>query len=110
MKSIWVVIAALTLSLLGHLILYFGIPFLSSSSGTDIPEDLIIKTELRVEPPKKIQTTKTPQKKPSQANQNQSLAEDPNGIDSGTQTAGADLGGGADQKGAPFRLPQSALI
>lgn len=111
----WVVIAALGLSLLGHLVLYFGIPFLTLSTGTEIPEDLIIKTELRVEPPKKIQTSKTPQKKPSQANQNQSLEEDPNALNAGpltvdSLTAGTNQEGGADQKGAPFRLPQSAII
>lgn len=110
MKSIWVVIAALGLSLLGHLVLYFGIPFLSFSSGTEIPEDLIIKTELRVEPPKKIQTAKSPQKIPSQVNQNQFSVEDPNALTSGGLTAGTDQGGGTDQKGAPFRLPQSAII
>ena len=47
MKSLRIVVYALVLSLLGHLILYFGIPWLSFSSPSEIPEDLIIKTELK---------------------------------------------------------------
>jgi hypothetical protein len=101
---------ALILSLLGHFILYFGIPFLSFSSGPDIAEDLIIKTELRVEPPKKIQTTKAPKKNPPQSNQNPLSVEDPNASAAGTSSAGANQGGAVDQKGAPFRLPQSGII
>jgi hypothetical protein len=96
---------ALILSLLGHFILYFGIPFLSFSSGPDIAEDLIIKTELRVEPPKKIQTAKAPKKNPPQSNQNSLSVEDSN-----ASSAGANQGGAVDQKGAPFRLPQSGII
>lgn len=110
MKSIWVVMVALILSLLGHFILYFGIPFLSFSSGPDIAEDLIIKTELRVEPPKKIQTAKAPKKNPPQLNQNSLSVEDPNASAAGTSSAGANQGGAVDQKGAPFRLPQSGII
>ena len=52
-KSLWILAAAVFLSLLGHLIIFFGIPFFSFGSAPPIPEDLIIKTELRVEPPKK---------------------------------------------------------
>lgn len=110
MKSLWLLISALALSLLGHFVLYFGIPFLSFSSGSAIPEDLIIKTELRVDPPKKIQTAKSPQKKPPQDNQNQSSVEDPNALTAGASSSGAGQGGNTDQKGAPFRLPQSAII
>jgi hypothetical protein len=101
---------ALTLSLLGHFILYFGIPFLSFSSAPDIAEDLIIKTELRVEPPKKIQTAKAPKKNPPQSNQNSLSAEDPNASAAGSLSAGSNQGGAVDQKGTPFRLPQSGII
>ena len=61
-KSLWILIAAIFLSILGHLILFFGIPFISFGSAPPIAEDLIIKTELRVEPPKKIQLTSAPKK------------------------------------------------
>lgn len=105
MKSIWIVVVALTLSLLGHFILYFGIPFLSFHSSPEIPDDLIIKTELRTEPPKKIQMAKSPKKKPAPSTQNQSAIEDPNGI-----MAGVGQGGVSDQKGAAFRLPESSII
>lgn len=105
MRSIWIVVVALVLSLLGHLILYFGIPFLSFHSSPEIPDDLIIKTELRTEPPKKIQMAKAIKKKPTPSTQNQSAVEDPNGA-----IAGIGQGGTTDQKGAAFRLPESSII
>jgi hypothetical protein len=105
MKPIWIVSIALVLSLFGHLILFFGIPFLSFNSAPEISEDLIIKTELRPEPPKKIQMAKAPTKKVLSSNQNQSSIEDPNGSGSG-----AGQGGATDQKGAAFRLPESGII
>ena len=105
MNSIWIVVVALALSLLGHLILYFGIPFLSFNSSPQIADDLIIKTELRTEPPKKIQMAKAPKKKPAPSTQNQSAIEDPNGT-----TSGIGQGGATDQKGAAFRLPESSII
>jgi len=105
MKPIWIVSIALVLSLLGHLILFFGIPFLSFNSAPEISEDLIIKTELRPEPPQKIQMAKAPTKKVLSSNQNQSSMEDPNGSGSG-----AGQGGTIDQKGAAFRLPESGII
>ena len=104
MKSVWVVLFALILSLLGHTILYFGIPFLSFYTAPDISDDLIIKTELRAEPPKKIQVAKTPQKKPASSTQNQSNLEE------GTATSGMGQGGNSDQKGVAFRLPESSII
>ena len=105
LKPIWLVLFALALSLLGHLILFFGIPFLSFNSAPEIAEDLIIKTELRPEPPKKIQTAKAPIKKVSTSNQNVSSLDDSNGA-----ASGAGQGGVTDQKGAAFRLPESGII
>jgi hypothetical protein len=69
-KSIWLLVAAIFLSIIGHLLLFFGIPFISLSKAPLISEDLIIKTELRVEPPQKIQLTSRPKKKstPKHAN------------------------------------------
>ncbi|MBU3584500.1 DUF3108 domain-containing protein [Polynucleobacter sp. 15G-AUS-farblos] len=105
MKPIWIVSIALALSLLGHLILFFGIPFLSFNSAPEVSEDLIIKTELRPEPPKKIQMAKAPTKKVLSSNQSQSPIGDPTGSESGTGQGGA-----TDQKGAAFRLPESGII
>lgn len=105
MKPIWIVSFALILSLLGHFIFFFGIPFLSFNSEPEIAEDLIIKSELRAEPPKKIQVAKAPKKKVLASNQSQSAYEDPNGTESG-----AGQGGATDQKGAAFRLPESGII
>jgi len=104
-KPIWLVFIALALSLLGHLILFFGIPFLSFNSAPEIAEDLIIKTELRPEPPKKIQMAKAPTKKVLSSNQSVSSIEGSNGA-----ASGAGQGGTADQKGAAFRLPESGII
>jgi Protein of unknown function (DUF3108) len=104
MKSIWLVIVALALSLSGHFILYFGIPFLSFNSPPEISEDLIIKTELRSEPPKKIQMAKSPEKKPTPSTQNLSTLEDANG------TSSLEQGGASNQKGVAFRLPESSII
>lgn len=105
MKPIWIVSIALALSLLGHLILFFGIPFLSFNSAPEISEDLIIKTELRQEPPKKIQMAKAPAKKVLSSNQSQSPMGDPAASESGTGQGGA-----TDQKGPAFRLPESGII
>lgn len=105
MKSLKVIVAALALSLLGHLILFFGIPFISFTSAPVLPEDLIIKTELKTEPPQKIQMAKAPKKRPPNATENRSSIEDPNASNSG-----GEQGGGVNQKGVAFKLPQSGII
>ena len=105
MKSLWIIAVALALSLLGHLILFFGIPFLTFSSVPEIPQDLIIKTELKVEPPKKIRMAKAPRKKPPLETQNSASIEDPNSLNSG-----GEQGGNFNQKGAAFKLPQPGII
>ena len=68
MKSLRIFLFALLISILGHLILMFGIPFLSFSPVTETPEELVIRTELKAEPPKKIQMVKSPKKSPSKLN------------------------------------------
>ena len=105
MKSLKVIVAALALSLLGHLILFFGIPFISFTSAPVLPEDLIIKTELKSEPPQKIQMAKAPRKRQPKTTENRSSIEDPNALNSG-----GEQGGGANQKGVAFKLPQSGII
>ncbi|MBU3621639.1 DUF3108 domain-containing protein [Polynucleobacter sp. CS-Odin-A6] len=103
-RSLWILVAAIFLSIIGHLILFFGIPFISFSSAPPIAEDLIIKTELRVEPPQKIQLTTAPKKKvqPKQVN---SVSSEPL-ADAATDGQG-EQGALGKQKGQAFRLPQS---
>jgi hypothetical protein len=67
-KSLRIILIALVLSLLGHLILFFGIPFLSFGSAPEISDELIIRTELKIEPPKKIQMAKAPKQKVNKGN------------------------------------------
>jgi hypothetical protein len=103
MRSLRILLIALFLSILGHLILFFGIPFISFGNPPEIAEDLIIKTELRVEPPKKIQMSKAPKKRTHKTNQLQASA---------MAQIPSDGGPGADgkQKGAPFKLPEPGII
>lgn len=75
-RSLWILFIALLLSILGHLILFFGLPFISLSSPPPISEDLIIKTELRIEPPQKIQLTRAP-KKTSLPKQSKAVSAEP---------------------------------
>ncbi|OZA01048.1 MAG: hypothetical protein B7Y05_24725, partial [Polynucleobacter sp. 24-46-87] len=100
-KSLWILIAAIFLSIAGHLILFFGLPFISFGAPPPIAEDLIIKTDLRVDPPKKIQMVSTPKKKttPKQTN---AVSADPLS-DQGKGEQGA-VG---NQSGQAFRLPES---
>ena len=100
-RSLWILIAAIFVSLAGHLILFFGLPFISFASPPPISEDLIIKTELRVEPPKKIRLTSTPKKKSPPKNSN-SVAADP----LSDQVKG-EQGAIGNQAGQAFRLPES---
>lgn len=102
-KSLRIVIAAILLSVLGHLLLFFGLPLLSFSEPQPIAEDLIIRTELKTEPPKKIQMARTKRKlsKPSIA----SNASD-DIVASGTEKYGAT----GEQSGVAFKLPESGII
>ena len=102
-NSLRIVLLALALSLLGHLILFFGIPFLSFASPPQIADDLIIRTELKLEPPKKIQMAKAVKKKISKENSS-NKAEDAKSIATGEQ------GGSENQKGVAFKLPESGII
>jgi hypothetical protein len=70
-----------------------------------LPEDLIIKTELKAEPPKKIQMSKSPKKLPPKTSDISASIDDPNAL-----TSGGEQGGGANQKGVAFKLPPSGII
>ena len=100
-RSLWILIAAIFLSIVGHLIVFIGLPFFSFSSPLPISEDLIIKTDLRAEPPRKIQMANAPKKKAS-PKQTNAVSVDPL-ADEGKGEQGA-LG---NQSGQAFRLPES---
>jgi hypothetical protein len=102
-KSLRIILIALALSLLGHLILFFGIPFLSFGSPPDLADDLIIRTELKVEPPKKIQMAKAPKKKVNKETSSNKV-EDSKSLSTGEQ------GGANNQQGVAFKLPESGII
>ncbi|WP_255534703.1 DUF3108 domain-containing protein [Polynucleobacter sp. JS-Polo-80-F4] len=83
--------------------LFFGIPFISYADAPPIADDLIIRTELKTEPPKKIQMAKSPNKTPKKTSLS-NLSEDLKSNIAGEQ------GGSNNQSGAPFKLPQSGII
>ena len=103
-KSLWILITAIFLSLFGHLIFFFGLPFFSFTSPPPIAEDLIIKTDLRVEPPKKIQMASTSKEK-SSPKQTNAISADP--ISNEGSGEGGKQGALGDQSGQAFRLPES---
>lgn len=102
--SIWILFAAIVVSILGHLVLFFGIPFFSFNSASPISEDLIIKTDLRVEPPQKIQLSSTPKKR-SQPKTANAVSADP--LPDGSSNNQGKQGGFGDQNGQAFQLPES---
>jgi Protein of unknown function (DUF3108) len=101
--SLRIILVALLLSLVGHLILFFGLPFISFSETSPIAEDLIIRTDLKVEPPQKIQITRAEKKAPKTSNAT-NAAEDLNASKAGQQ------GGDINQSGVTFKLPESGII
>lgn len=110
-KSLWIFIAAVILSIAGHLVLFFGIPFFSFSKNPEIADDLIIKTELRVEPPKKIQMATNPKKKQAKENPNV-LSADLTAQSQQVEQGGGQEGeqGGGQQEGQAFKLPESSIL
>jgi len=98
-----IILAAVILSVAGHLILFFGLPLVSFSESPPIPEDLIIRTDLKTEPPKKIQMAKAAKQTPKKTTSN-NLAEDIKSSNDGQQ------GGTGNQSGVAFKLPESGII
>ena len=89
--------------MLGHLVLFFGLPFIPFSEPTPIADDLIIRTELKIDPPKKIQIT-TAVKKVIKESAVTNAIEDLNSSKAGQ------LGGDTNQPGVAFKLPESGII
>lgn len=101
-KSWRILSIALALSVLGHLFVFFGLPFWPLSFSNDVPDDLIIRTELKLDPPKKIKISNTVKKK--LISNSTSSANLENSNNSGDQS------GPASQAGVAFRLPESGIL
>ncbi len=102
-NSLRIIFIALLLSVLGHIILFFGVPFILFGNPPEIADDLIIKSELRVDPPKKIQMAKSPNKLVrSTSNSNAEL-------DSKSSITG-EQGGSGSQSGVAFKLPEPGIL
>ena len=100
-QSLRIFFTAIVFSLLGHFVLFFGIPFLSPSLPVASTDEFIIKTDLLPEPPRKITMAKTVKKKA------------PTNTDNGVANANLsrlEQGGIADQQGQAFRLPESGIL
>lgn len=100
-KSWRLVLIALVLSVVGHLLLFFGLPFFSFAT-TNIPDDLIIRTELKLDLPKKIQLAKAPKKKVDADTTSTNKSE--------SSTVIGEQGGSINQSGIPFKLPGSGIL
>jgi hypothetical protein len=87
----------------GHTILFLGLPYISFSEPKPIADDLIIRTELKAEPPKKIQITKSAKITPKESTVTNTI-EGANSSKTGQQ------GGDANQHGVAFKLPESGII
>ena len=98
-RSLRIILFTLLLSLLGHAVLFFGLPFASFGSSPDISDDLIIKSELKTEPPKQIQRSK----QHKQPKQNDSRALE-------TQNTNSSPGDALNSAGVPFKLPESGTL
>ena len=99
----WVFCCALMLSLLGHFLLFFGLPFYQIIY-TEPTEDGVLKAELKVEPPTKIKMSRHAAKRVSS---NTSQIGLPSNI------IGEDLleqGDSTNQKGQAFRLPEPGIF
>jgi hypothetical protein len=104
MHSLRIIFFALLLSVLGHLILFFGIPFFLFGSNPELPEDLIIRTELKIDPPKKIQMANAPKKKILIESESHKA------LKTKDRDAGGEQGAPGNQQGVAFRLPQSGIL
>jgi len=81
--------------------LFFGLP--SFSEPPPIADDLIIRTELKTEPPKKIQMARALKKTPQKSTTSNFAEDVKSGVD-GQQ------GGSNNQTGAAFKLPESGIL
>ena len=105
-NPIRIALIALILSVIGHLILFFGLPFLSLGTPNTIPDDLLIKAELKVEPIKKIQLNKSQKKRKTPTKTTNTITTEISSTDSEIESQISPT----KQAGQPFRLPESAVL
>jgi len=100
--SLRIIFLGLLVSVLGHFLLFFGLPFISFGSSPEIAEDLIIRTEIKAEPPQKIQMARSPKKTVSEESASKSSLD--------SNTLSGEQGGNIDQKGVAFKLPLPGIL
>jgi len=94
---------AIVLSIFGHFLLFYGLPIFHYGSRTEIANDLIIQTELRAVPPKKIHIATNPK--------NHRFVDKFNFLLTAPAGDSAQVEQGADtQGGQAFRLPESSIL
>ena len=98
-NTYWVIGIALVISIIGHAILFFGLPFLSPSLPPIGNEEPSIATRL-LELPKKIKLAKASKKIPTSNSQPSD--------ETGAKEAGQ--GGSIHQEGQAFKLPESGTL
>ena len=101
--SVRVIFVALLLSVLGHAVLFFGSPFWSPILPSVATDELIIKTELLQNLPKKIQMTRVPKKIPL-------ISSEGGNVTANESKESSEQGGLVDQQGQAFRLPESGIL
>ncbi len=102
LHSLRIILIAILLSLIGHLILFFGLPLFNFGSAPEIADDLIIRTEIKVEPPQKIQMSRSPKKANAITSTSTNLSE--------TNATSGEQGGDANQQGLAFKLPNPGIL
>jgi len=102
-RSVRVIFVALLLSVLGHVVLFFGTPFWSPILPSVATDELIIKTELLQNLPKKIQMTRAPKKIPL-------ISSEGGNVTAKESKESSEQGGLVDQQGQAFRLPESGIL
>lgn len=100
-NSLRIILLALLLSVLGHLLLFFGVPFILFGGPPEIADDLVIKTDIKFEPSQKIRQSKRTNK-PTTTTQSSKASISKNGLVAGEE--------GGSQQGVAFKLPQPGII
>ena len=102
LHSLRLILIAILLSLIGHFILFFGLPLFNFGSTPEIADDLIIRTDIKVEPPQKIQMSKSLKPKNVTASTSTNLSE--------SNATSGEQGGNANQHGLAFKLPNPGIL
>ena len=102
LHSLRLILIAILLSLIGHFILFFGLPLFNFSNAPEIADDLIIRTDIKVEPPQKIQMSKSLKKEYATTSTSTNLSE--------SNATSEEQGGNVNQQGVSFKLPNPGIL